>query len=160
MRNLLLLLVAGASACAARTGHPTLPATTTYACGDSVIARSGDAIGATRLGWHDEEGDHFVAWPVSPVDVEAVEVIVPSDPRQDAVRRVYDTSKGAARTDWRLLNRQVCTAKGGYSDVLSRYLRGESLEQLANELALDRDSARDAVHRAMVTLEKRYYTDH
>src|SRR5437763_451151 len=109
MRKFLLVLLVAASACASRAARPTIPATATYACGDTTIARNGDAMGATRLGWHDEEGDHFVAWPLSPVDVEAVEVVVPSDPRQDAVRRVYDTSKGASQSDWRLLRRQVCT---------------------------------------------------
>jgi hypothetical protein len=131
-----------------------------YACGDTAIARSGDAIGGTRLGWRDDDGDHFVAWPVSPVDIDAVEIVVPSDPRMDAVRRVYDTSKGTSKADWRLVGRQVCTAKGGYSDVLARYLRGESLDQLARELALgNRDDARDAVHAAMLALQRRYYRD-
>jgi hypothetical protein len=157
---LLLLAVAAASACAARASHPTLATTSTYACGDAAMTRSGNAIGSTRLGWHDDEGDHFVAWPLSPVDVEAVEIVVPNDPRQDAVRRVYDTSKGTSKADWRLLERQVCTARGGYSDVLARYLRGESLDQLANELALgNRDDARAAVHTAMLALQKRYYRD-
>jgi hypothetical protein len=160
MRNILFVLVVGASACAARPSHPTLAASnSTYACGDASIVRIGDAIGSTRLGWHDEQGDHFVS-SVAPVDVEAVEITIPADPRQDAVRAVYDTSKGAARSDWRLVQRQVCTAKGGYSDVLARYLRGESLDQLAHELSLDnRDEAKDAVHTAMLALQKRYYRD-
>jgi hypothetical protein len=131
-----------------------------YACADTAIARNGDAIAGTRLGWHDDEGDHFVAWPLSPIDVDAVEIVVPNDPRMDAVRRVYDTSKGSSKADWRLVRRQVCTAKGGYSDLLARYLRGESLDQLAHELALgDRDDARDAVHEAMLTLQRRYFRD-
>ena len=160
MRNLLFLLVAGASACAARPSHPTLATGSSYACGNAPIVRIGDSIGSTRLGWHDDQGDHFVSWPVSPVDVEAVEITIPGDPRQDAVRAVYDTSKGTARSDWRLVQRQVCTAKGGYSDVLARYLRGESLDQLAHELSLDnRDEAKDAVHTAMLALQKRYYRD-
>jgi hypothetical protein len=160
MRKVLLLVLAGATACAARAAHPTLATPTTYVCGETAVTRSGDAFGGTRLGWHDDEGDHFVAWPLSPVDIDAVEIIVPRDPRMDAVRRVYDTSKGTSRADWRLVRQQVCAAKGGYSDVLARFLRGESLDQLAHELALgDRDDARVAVHDAMLALQKRYYRD-
>jgi hypothetical protein len=156
MRKYLLLLVVGASACASRAAHPTFAAHPTYTCGDGALALNG-----TRVGWHDEAGDHFVAWPVSPTDVEAVEVVVPGDPREDAVRMVYDTSKGSSRADWKLLKREMCTVKGGYSDVLARYLRGESLDQLSADLALgNRDDAKAAVHTAMLQLQRRYYTDH
>ena len=155
MRKYLLLLVVGASACAARAAHPTLAARSTYTCGGRALA-----LDAARVGWHDEAGDHFVAWPVSPTDVEAVEVVVPGDPREDAVRSVYDTSKGSSRADWKLLTREVCPAKAGYSDVVARYLRGESLDQLASELALDREDAKAAVRTGMLALEKRYYHDH
>ena len=152
----LLVLAALASACAPHAAvHTTIPAQ--YTCGDITVAAPFDG---TRLGWHDDAGDHYVAWPQTPVDVEAVEIVVPNDPRQDAVRRVYDASKGHSTADWRLIRRQVCPAKGGYSDVLARYLRGESLDDLAHELALgDRDHARDVVHQAMLTLQKRYYHD-
>ena len=46
------------------------------------------------------------------------------------------------------------------NEMLARYLQGESLDQLATEMRLnDRDEARDAVHRAMIALQKRYYQD-
>ncbi len=46
------------------------------------------------------------------------------------------------------------------SAVLSRYARGESLDQIAADFRLgDRDAARDAVHDAMISLTKRYYRD-
>ena len=154
MRKYLLLLVVGASACAARASHPTLATRTTYTCAGRPLALDG-----ARVGWHDEAGDHYVAWPVSPTDIEAVEVVVPSDPRQDAVRMVYDTSKGSSRADWKLLEREMCTVKAGYSDVVARYLRGESIDQLATELALDREDAKAAVRTGMLALEKRYYHD-
>lgn len=166
MRKLLLFLLVGASACAARASRPTVPVQ--YACGDVAIVRQGATLAPiartdvqpTHLGWSDHDGDHFVAWPVSPVAVEAVEFVVPNDPRQDAMRRVYDTSKGASTADWRLLERQVCTAHGGYSDVLARYLRGDTLDQLAKDLTRgDRDAARNIVRLAMVTLQKRYFRD-
>ena len=161
----LLALAAGVAACAARAPRSTMPVE--YECGDVGLVHRGATLSLAQagappahLGWRDSAGDHFVAWPVSPVGVEAVEVVIPDDPRQDAVRRVYDTSKGASTADWRLIARQVCPARNGYSAVLAHYMRGDSLDQLAAELALgDRDQARDLVHRAMVSLERRYYHD-
>jgi hypothetical protein len=48
----------------------------------------------------------------------------------------------------------------GDDAIVARYLQGESLDQLAGELKLDdRDEARGAVHRAMQSLQKRYYAD-
>lgn len=48
----------------------------------------------------------------------------------------------------------------GDDAIAARYLQGESLDQLASELKLgSRDEARDAVHRAMLNLNKRYYAD-
>jgi hypothetical protein len=161
----LLLFAAATSACAARPPRSTL--TTRYDCGDLDLVRRGETLAVARggaapayLGWRDRDGDHFVAWPVSPLGVEAVDVVVPDDPRQDAVRRVYDASKGASSADWRLVARQVCPARGGYSEVLARYLGGDSLDHLAADLTRgDRDEARAIVHRAMVSLERRYYHD-
>lgn len=44
--------------------------------------------------------------------------------------------------------------------VLSRYASGESLDQIAVDFRLgDRDTARDVVHDAMISLNKRYYRD-
>jgi hypothetical protein len=83
MRNLLLILLVGASACAARSTPPAIP--TVYGAGDP---RTGD----------------------------------------DA--------------------------------MIARYLQGETLDELANDLRLgDRDDAREAVHRAMQSLRRRYYTE-
>jgi hypothetical protein len=114
-----------------------------------------------KLGWRDDAGDHFVTWPVSPTDVRAVEVIVPHDPRQDATARYYDTSTGTSTSDWRLVRKQGCTARGGYNDALAHYLRGDSYAQLAAELALDGpDEARDMVHRALLSLQRRYFQEH
>lgn len=165
MRDLLFLVIAGATACAARAPRSTTPVE--YACGNVDLVRRGPTLSLAHgdprpahLGWRDGDGDHFVTWPLSPVGVEAIDIVVPTDPRQDAVRRVYDTSMGTSTADWRLVARQVCPARGGYSEVLAHYMRGDSLDQLATELALgDRDHARELVHRAMVSLERRYYHD-
>ena len=46
------------------------------------------------------------------------------------------------------------------NDVLAHYAHGESLDKIAADFKLgDRDAARDAVHQAMISLQKRYYHD-
>ncbi|MDB4958082.1 MAG: hypothetical protein JWO36_5651 [Myxococcales bacterium] len=169
MRNFLLLsLLVGASACAARAPQTTIPVQ--YACGDSQVVREGDRLSVNRpqnddalrpasLGWHDDDGDHFVTWPLSATDVQAVEYVVPNDRRSDAVERVYDTSKGVSTADWRLTKRQVCTAHGGYSDALARWMKGADIDQLASELSVDHEAARGLVHTALTALQHRYYKD-
>src|SRR5438876_12460835 len=126
MRKLLVVAVLASACVPHAASRTTLPAQ--YTCGGITVAAPFDGA---RLGWTDDAGDHYVAWPQTPVDVEAVEIVVPNDPRQDAVRRIYDASKGTSTADWRLIRRQVCTAKGGYSDVLARHLRGDSLDEVA-----------------------------
>jgi hypothetical protein len=165
MRNFLVFaVIAAASACAARSTQPTLP--TSYACGEQQLERIGDTIKvgprereaeAARRGWHDDEGDHFVTWPISPTDVEAIEYVVPADRRADAVQRFYDASKGTSTADWRLLRREVCTAQGGYNDALARWMKGATLDDVASELSLtNRDEARTMVHSALMHLQKKY----
>ncbi len=172
MRNLLLALSISAAACGARAPRSTLPLE--YACGETSLVPRSNAlevrepiaslgssdIAAPKLGWHDAEGDHYVSWPQSPVDVSAVEFVVPPDPRQDAIERVYDTSSGTSKADWRLVRRQVCTARGGDSEVLARYVIGESLDKIAADLALgSRDEARELVHHALLSVQRRYFRD-
>jgi hypothetical protein len=172
MRNLLLALSISAAACGARAPRSTiLPV---YACGETSLVPHGKSLevreptasltafgsASPKLGWHDGDGDHYVSWPQSPVDVSAVEFLVPSDPREDAVENVYDTSSGTSKADWRLVRRQVCTARGGDSEVLARYAIGESLDKIASDLALhNRDEARELVHHAMLSLQRRYFRD-
>jgi len=163
MRNFLMFaVIAGASACAARAPQPTVP--TSYACGEQEVTRLGDKLtvahadaAPARRGWHDDEGDHFVTWPISPTDVEAVEYVVPSDRRADAVQRFYDASKGTSTADWRLVRREVCTAQGGYNDALARWMKGATLDEVASSLSLsDRDEARTMVRSALMKLQKKY----
>jgi len=164
MRKLLLVFVVGATACAARPARPTL--TTQYSCGDSSIIRDQDVVRTgdstrvvSRLSWQDDAGDHYVSWPLSPTDKEATEYIVPADPRADATERVYDTSRGASTADWKLVTKQACTAHGGYNDALGRWMKGESIDDVARELSLDRDEARGMVRRALTSLQTRYWRD-
>ncbi len=165
MRKLLLLVtLVGASACAARTARqPTTPVL--YTCGEVAVTRDGGQIHTvthdqvSRLSWHDDQGDHFIAWPLSPTDRNAVEFIVPSDPRQDALQHTYDTTFGSSTADWRLVDRKVCTPRGGYNDVLARYLRGESIDDLTRVEGLSRDETRAVLRKALVSLQKRYWSD-
>jgi hypothetical protein len=166
MRDFFVLLVVGVAGCAA--SQPRLMVPIEYSCDASRIVRDGGslrvaaasdtAIRAPNLGWRDDAGDHFVSWPLAPTDVEAVEFVVPSDPRQDATERVYDASAGMSRADWRLVHHDVCVAHGGYTDALTRFARGDTLEQLARDLANgDRTEALDLVHHAMMNVQRRYY---
>jgi hypothetical protein len=164
MRNLLLVFLVGATACAARAPRSTFNAT--YTCGAASITREGGVVRATgelratsRLSWRDDAGDHYVTWPLSPTDKQATEYIIPVDPKADATERVYDTTRGSSTADWRLVTKQVCTVEGGYNDALARYMRGESIDDLARDLAMDRDEARGLVQHALMALQHRYWRD-
>ncbi len=174
MRNILLvtLFSISAVACAARAPGTTMPRE--YTCSESSVVPHGRTLevreatasatdmasASAKLGWHDGSGDHYVSGPMSPIDVRAVEFIVPGDASSDATKRTYDTSAGTARTDWRLLKAETCTVHGGDSDVLAHYAKGESLDDIARDYSLaDRDEARQVVHRAMLSLQKRYFRD-
>lgn len=171
MRHLALLLsglvLVSAAACAAQQ----VPRPTTsprYACGDVEVVRAGETVRASSpraitrspLGWHDDDGDHFVAFPSSPTDVEAIEYVLPADPYADAIMRVHDASQGRSRVDWRMTSQRVCRAEGGYNDVLLRWASGSSFDQVASELSLKGGShARAMVHQALLSMNKRYYSD-
>jgi hypothetical protein len=161
-----LVLVLGMSACAARPAARTVPVR--YACGDAIVVRTGEQllvdasapVAPTALGWRDDDGDHFVAWPHATTDVEAVEYVMPSDPRLDAIEKRYDATPGYARSDWRLLDKRVCRAEGGYTDALARWMNGDSLDEVARDLELGgRKDARKFVRKALVSLQKQYLSD-
>jgi hypothetical protein len=114
---------------------------------------------ASQLGWRDDAGDHFVNWPHSPTEVEAVEFVAPSDPRADAMMKTYDTSKGMSTTDWRMTKTEVCRAEGGYNDALTRWMDGSSIDEVAVSLATDKEQARSLVNHALTALQKRYLRD-
>ena len=162
---LVSLLVVGTTACAGRAPRTTL-ATTSYSCGidrhvhhDSgrVFTSAEDQLSSS---WQDAEGRHFVAWPTATTTMETVEYVIPSDSRDDAIERVYDTSKGTSRVDWRILKQTKCTANGGYTDALARFAKGKSFDQVAQEMSLtDKGAARELVHEALLSLQKRYYKD-
>ena len=163
---LLFVLAAGATACAARAPRMTTP-NITYSCdGDRQVRRDngrvfGHDASQLALGWRDDEGEHFVAWPATATTMEAVEYVMPADVRADAIERVYDTSKGTSRVDWRMKRSTACTATGGYSDALARFATGKSFDQVAQELALtDKAQARELVHHALVSVQKRYFREH
>jgi hypothetical protein len=101
-----------------------------------------------------------VTWPTATTDVEAIEYVVPYDVRKDALAKRYDATAGYSSSDWRLLDKRVCRAEGGYNDVLARWMDGDSLDKVARDLDLeDRSEARTIVRKALLQLHKQYYRD-
>jgi hypothetical protein len=163
MRKLLLLALVTA-ACTPRPQAPTKP--TEYVCSGYSLMRDGSEVKASdgnlvgRLSWRDDSGEHFVAWPATPTDREAIEIIIPADARQDAQHRTFDTTFGSSTADWRLKAKQTCTARDGYSDILTRYMKGESLDDLTASLALDsKDQTKLLLRRAIASVQHRYFHD-
>jgi hypothetical protein len=176
MRKLQAPLFLAVAACGAHVSAPLSPsASTTYSCGDSEMVLVGGGVTvrepaaslggnptsiAPRLGWRDDHGSHFVTWPLSPIERTAVEYVVPADPRLDATRVVYDATSGYSTADWRAVDRRACVARGGYNDALARFVKGESFEQVARELALgSSEDARKLVHHALMAVQRRYWRD-
>jgi hypothetical protein len=164
-RFTILAIAFAASACAGRPQRPTT--TVRYACGDgTVVLRDGETLtvdvggrpsGPAELRWTDADGDHFV---IGPGGFEAVEYVVPLDARKDAIVKRYDASAGYASSDWRLFEKRVCRAHGGYNDALARWMNGDSLDKVADDLALeDRSEARGLVRKALSQLHRQYHRD-
>jgi len=173
----LLIAIVFAAACANQPQRTTTPVR--YACGDTVVMRAGEKLtvdtrtaaasagdvgtewlGPAQLGWTDDDADHFVTWPHATTDVEAVEYVVPHDARKDAFEKRYDASAGYSSSDWRLLDKRVCRAEGGYNDALARWMNGDSLDKVARDLDLeDRGAARQLVRKALAQLQKQYFKD-
>jgi hypothetical protein len=175
MRNinkLLFVSFAGvmATACAGRAHTTNLagsPQVTMYSCdGNRSIAKSSRGVRALNTdvviseGYRGDDGQHFIAWPTSATTMETVEYVITDDVRSDAVERVYDTSGGTSRADWKLLRTNACIATGGYSDALARFAGGKTFDQVAKDLNLDKSDAKELVHKALVSLNKRYYGNH
>jgi hypothetical protein len=120
------------SGCAARQR----PAARAYACDGAVIqvVRGAETLSISgseaSLVRRDSAGAHYRDG--------VLEYVLPADPREDAL--VWD---GGALRD-------VCTARGGYTDVLGRWIAGESLDDIA--VALDLDGRRDARLRVLAAL--------
>ncbi|MBV8757018.1 MAG: hypothetical protein JO257_07080 [Deltaproteobacteria bacterium] len=161
MRNLLVLVLVTASACAARAPRSTF--TAEYSCGSSEMVRDGGAVRAgsseSRLAYSDDAGDHYISWPLSPTDRSATEFIIPSNPREDAIQRTYDATRGPSTADWRLVHKQTCTARGGYNDALARWMAGETIDTIAGELAIGRDEAKQVVREALMSAQTRYWKE-
>ena len=160
----LLGVVLLAAACGGRVHESTLPSIS-YTCGEDSVVRDSHGVFSSHeskqlgMGWRDDEGDHFVEWPRRTTTMEALEYVMPADRHSDAIARVYDTSQGGSRVDWRLKHKTVCTATGGYSDALARYVNGASFDEVAKDLSLPgRSAARDLIQRALRKVQKRLHT--
>jgi hypothetical protein len=126
---ILAMVVVVLGGCAAR------PATQrSYACGDARV----EVVGRTlyvgedliALQYRDRAGAHYARSHGDGV----LDYVIPSNPRLDAT--VWNReSSGGASVD------QVCTAHGGYVDVTSRWLAGQSLDEIATELDLGGERA-------------------
>lgn len=109
------------------------------------------------LGWQDRAGDHFVAFPLSATASEAVEYVMPEDPMQNAVERVYDTSGGRAQSDWRLKSQRTCTVKGGYTFALASLSAGKSLDDIARDMGIGRAEAKTVVYTGLMQALTSYH---
>ena len=165
---LLVLVVSGAAACAGRTAPTTLnkqTMTSTYACDSHVVKREAGKVFAgadsrLAMAFQDDAGDHFVAFPESPTATRAVEYVMPDDQRADAIERVYDTTKGSSRADWRVVDETVCVAKGGYTDAFFRFAGGSTMDEVANALGLeDRIEARKLIKEGLRTAQVRFHRE-
>jgi len=161
MRNMLLLVIVTASACAARSPRSTFSAE--YNCGDTQMVRDSGAVrmGAaeTRLAYSDDVGDHYINLPLAPTDRATTEFVIPVDRKEDAVQREYDTTRGPSTADWRLVQKRTCTARGGYNDVVSRWMAGETIDTVAKELSIDREEAKHAIRQALMSAQTRYWRE-
>lgn len=161
MRNMQLLVLVAVAACGARAPRSTFSAE--YSCGDAAIVRDGSAVrtgsAESRLAWSDDAGDHYVSWPLSTTDRSATEFIIPSDPKADAIQRTYDTTRGPSTADWRLVHNRTCTVHGGYNDALGRWMAGESIDTIAEELSIGRDEAKQVVRQALMSAQTRYWRE-
>lgn len=170
MRNTILVLASVfTAACAARPVAPTTPMT--YTCDDEVAALSHESTHAgmslkevvptdAQLAFHDKDGDHYVAWPLAATDKSGLEYVVSADPYVDLEVKQYDARGGTQRSDWKLVHRASCKAKGGYSEVLEKFAGGASIDDLVAEFQLgSREQARTLVHDAMIKVQRRYFGD-
>ena len=161
MRNLLLLVIVTASACAARAPRSTFNAE--YSCGDSAMVRDGGAVrvgpAETRLAYSDDAGDHYINLPLAPTDRSTTEFVIPANRKEDAIQREYDTTRGPSTADWRLVTKKTCTVHGGYNDALARWMAGETIDTIAQELSLPRDEAKQEIRQALMTAQTRYWRE-
>ncbi|MBA2539273.1 MAG: hypothetical protein H0V17_06545 [Deltaproteobacteria bacterium] len=171
MREQLLLVslvVAGAAACAGRPVSTTLnqaSMTSQYACDSHVVTREAGKVFASNdtrlaLAFQDDAGDHFVTTPESPTAMHAIEYVMPSDARADAIERVYDTSKGNSRADWRVVDENVCVVRGGYTDAFGRFAAGSTMDAIAKDFGLgNRIEARKLIKEGMRATQVRFHRE-
>lgn len=165
---LVSLIVAGAAACAGRaptTLSSKINMTSTYACDSRVVKREAGNVFAgsdsrLAMAFQDTAGDHFVAFPETPTSTRAVEYVMPDDSRADAIERIYDTTRGQSRADWRVVDENVCVVKGGYTDAFFRFAAGETMDEVANRLGLsDRIEARKLIKEGMRAASVRFHRE-
>jgi hypothetical protein len=165
---LVSLIVAGAAACAGRATPTTLTQasmTASYACDSRVVKREAGNVFAgadsrLAMAFQDTAGDHFVAFPETPTSTRAVEYVIPGDQRADAIERVYDTTRGSSRADWRVVDENVCVAKNGYTDAFNRFAGGATMDSIATEFGLEnRIEARKLIKEGLRAASVRFHRE-
>ena len=145
----LMGVVVAVSGCAGQR-HPHAPS---YTCGDTVVAPLADDGGAPALAvgdirapraGHDRDGDHFVVADGG----RRVEYVVPDDPREDTL--VWALGAGGERQ-----MHGLCTARGGHTDLLARWVAGQSLAEIGNDLGLEPEQVRTRIQRAIQWMRRR-----
>ena len=108
------IVMVGVAACAGAQR----PQVRVYACGGEEVVGDGRGleVGMARardLG-HAHDGEHYLLLHRGDV----LEYVVPDDPREDAT---VSARHGGTR--------DRCLVRGGYADLLERWLRGETVDQ-------------------------------
>ena len=97
----------------------------TFECKDGVATPMNGALVVgdrpARFVRRDADGDHFV---LGGDDGSTIEYVMPADPREDLL--VW-SERGEEDT---------CAVRGGHSDVLARWIRGDSVAEIAASLAV------------------------
>lgn len=143
---IILIVLASITGCAARQ----TPRQTAYACPSGTIVPadgSGQALmvgqGLATHASSDSSGDHYML-----VQGERVrDYVLPHDEREDAL--VWDTADSG-----RVLVER-CTASGGHTDVLGRWLEGASLAEIGASIGVDNErEVKRRLRRAIIWMNR------
>lgn len=156
-RNLLEMIgivgIALTAGCAMEPKRGTLPQS--YDCGGRAALGTGDSLTVANEkampAATDSDGRHFVLADEAGV----VEYIVPDDTRLDIMTVTYDAPQPRDRGTWTRTARGTCVAQGGYTDALTRFMRGATTDEIAAELSLEPRDAGSLIHGAIIRLQRR-----
>lgn len=142
---LLITALVSLSGCAARQTSRQAA----YACPSGTVVPADGSGSALVVGGRmaalsttDGAGDHYTM-----VHGDSVrDYVLPRDEREDAL--VWETGNGGHK----LIER--CTASGGHTDVLTRWLEGESLAEIGHSIGADEAEAKRRLRRAIIWMNR------